>query len=276
MKILHVIPTYLPAVRYGGPMFAVHGLCRALARRGHEVAVHTTNLDGSGELDVPLDRPVERDGVVVSYFGVGLLRRLMVSPAMARALRRTIGDFDVVHTHSVFLWPPWAAARAARRRRVPYVMSPRGMLVGALIRRRSALAKSLWLRALERRNLEAAGALHFTSDLERDEAAALGIPVTRGAVIPNGVDLGEGGASVAAVGDYILYLGRINWKKGLERLVEALGLEPRLKAIVAGPDEEGYQSSLERAAARAGVKDRLRFVGPVYGADKWEIGRAHV
>src|SRR5260370_167350 len=43
MRILHVVPTYLPATRYGGPIYAVHGLCRALAARGHDVTVFTTN-----------------------------------------------------------------------------------------------------------------------------------------------------------------------------------------------------------------------------------------
>jgi hypothetical protein len=36
VKILHVMPTYLPAVRYGGPMFSVHALCRNLIALGHE------------------------------------------------------------------------------------------------------------------------------------------------------------------------------------------------------------------------------------------------
>jgi hypothetical protein len=44
VKILHVVPTYLPARRYGGPIVAVHGLCRALVRRGHDVTVFTTNV----------------------------------------------------------------------------------------------------------------------------------------------------------------------------------------------------------------------------------------
>ncbi len=44
MRILHVVPSYLPAVRYGGPIFTVHGLCRALAAKGHELQVFTTNI----------------------------------------------------------------------------------------------------------------------------------------------------------------------------------------------------------------------------------------
>src|SRR5687767_6027187 len=46
MNILQVVPTYLPARRYGGPIESVHGLCKALVARGHDVTVFTTNVDG--------------------------------------------------------------------------------------------------------------------------------------------------------------------------------------------------------------------------------------
>jgi hypothetical protein len=48
-----------------------------------------------------------------------LLRRLYWAPALGRALESEIGKFDVVHLHSVFLWPTWAAGRAAREAGVP-------------------------------------------------------------------------------------------------------------------------------------------------------------
>src|SRR5262245_51725168 len=137
MRILHVIPSYLPAVRYGGPIFATHGLCRALVARGHEVTVFTTNIDGPESSPVLTELPVNLDGVQVRYFPCPLLRRLYWAPALARALNNEIGQFDAVHLHSVFLWPTWAAARAAHKAGVPYVLSPRGMLVKELIRRRS-------------------------------------------------------------------------------------------------------------------------------------------
>ena len=70
MKLLHVLPAYWPAVRYGGPVFAVHGFCRELAARGHDVEVMTTNVDGPGDSDVPLQRPAWRDGVKPTIGGV--------------------------------------------------------------------------------------------------------------------------------------------------------------------------------------------------------------
>ena len=142
MRLLHIVPTYLPAVRYGGPIFAVHALCRALAARGHVVEVFTTSIDGPRNASVPHDKPVMLDGVKIRYFASPTLRRLSWAPALARALRREIAGADVAHLHSVFLWPTWAAARLARRAQVPYVISPRGMLVEKLIKSRHRLLKS--------------------------------------------------------------------------------------------------------------------------------------
>jgi hypothetical protein len=86
MRILHVVPSYYPATRYGGTIRSVHGLCAGLASCDHDVQVLTTNVDGPGVSDVPLDRPVMRDGVAIHYCSVGLGRRLYRSPAMGRDL----------------------------------------------------------------------------------------------------------------------------------------------------------------------------------------------
>jgi len=75
---------------------------------------------------------------------------------LGRALDQDIGKIDIVHLHTVFLWPTWVAARASRNAGVPYVLSPRGMLVKDLIARRSRLAKSAWIHLIERSNVEQA------------------------------------------------------------------------------------------------------------------------
>ena len=272
MRILNVVPTYLPAVRYGGPIHSVHGLCRALARAGHEVTVMTTSVDGDADSNVPLDTPVTLDGVTVHYFPSRTLRRLYWSWPMGRALPGAVAAADVVHTHSVFLWPTLAAARAARRQNVPYVLSPRGMLVNELIERRNARLKRAWIALFERSNVERAAAVHCTSDLERDEMLALGLAPRETLVVPNGVDPPED-LPPATRGDTILYLGRINWKKGLEQLIDALREVPHGQLIVAGNDEEALTPRLRAQAEKAGVAARVRFPGYVEGATKRELLR---
>lgn len=265
MKILHVVPTYLPARRYGGPIVAVHGLCKALVARGHEVHVMTTNVDGDTTLDVPTDRAVDVDGVQVRYFP-SPFPRLYWSPEMRRALR-DVRVYDVVHIHAVYLWPGVAAARAARAAGVPYVISPRGMLVPELIRRKSRAMKTLWLRLIERRGFAHAAAILFTSKLEWEDAKRVGIPLPSPVVVPNGVDIPPR-PDVPRDARTLVFLGRVNWKKGLERVIEAL---PRLHArlIVAGNDEENLTPRLRALAESVGAD--VEFTGPVYGAAKDEL-----
>ena len=188
MKLLHVVASYRPAVRYGGTIVSVHALCRALAARGHDVEVMTTSVDGPGDSLVPHGLPVDLDGVRVWYFRSRFLRRIYYAPELAAALASRIHEFDVVHTHAVFLWPLWAAARQARAAGVPYLMSPRGMLEKSLIARKSRALKSAWIRLVERRNLERAAAIHVTSKREAAELEAFHFKLPPIVTIANGVE----------------------------------------------------------------------------------------
>jgi glycosyltransferase involved in cell wall biosynthesis len=276
LKLLHVAASYLPAVRYGGTIVSVHGLCRALAQRGHEVHVYTTSVDGDRDSNVPHDTPVNLDGVNVWYFRSSRLRRLYWAPPLRRMLRSHIREFDIVHTHAIYLWPLWTAARVAQQAGVPYVVSPRGMLEKQLIEQKSALWKAGLIGFIERRTLEQAAAVHVTSTREADQAAAFGFQLPAVRVIPNGVAMEppSGGRvadailSITSGGPFALYLGRVNWKKGLDRLIAALPHAGRLRLVIAGNDEEDYTPQLMEAARHAGVVDRVIFAGPVHGADK--------
>jgi glycosyltransferase involved in cell wall biosynthesis len=278
MRILHVVPSYYPAVRYGGPIRSVHGLARALVSRGHEVHVYTTNVDGPKDADVPIGNAVDLDGVSVWYFPTGIGRRLYRSPAMGLALDQSISDFDVVHTHSVFLWPTTAAARAALKHRIPYILAPRGMLVPELIRRKSRFLKLSWLRTIERRNLEAAAAIHVTSNQEAEDLRRLGLRYKKCVIVPNGVEAPDPGRVGKGHQRWwnerrarILFLGRVNWKKGLDRLINAMSLLPEADLVIAGDDDDGYRATLEALAGDLGVADRVLFIGPLHGQEKWEL-----
>jgi glycosyltransferase involved in cell wall biosynthesis len=277
MRILQVVPTYYPAVRYGGPIFAVHGLCRALAARGHELHVFTTNIDGAGITATPVATPVDLDGVQITYFPCPLVRRLYWSPALGQALRHQIGKFDLVHLHTVFLWPTWAAARAARNIGIPYVLSPRGMLVKDLIARRSRLAKSAWIRLIERANVEQAAALHLTSQLEAAELARFGWPLPRLAVIPNATDeplssndkIAPDVEAITREQPLVLSLGRLSWKKGLDRLLQAFAHTQSGTLAVVGTDDENFAPQLVKLAADLQIADRVRILPrTVVGSEK--------
>ena len=282
MRLLHVVPTYLPARRYGGPIVAVHGLCRALAVRGHEVEVYTTSIDGPRDSAVPHDAPVVLDGVTVRYFASPGLRRLSYAPALSRALRGAMARFDVAHLHSVFLWPTWRAARIAQAAKVPYVISPRGMLVKRLIASRNRLIKSAWIALIERANLERAAAIHATSDVERRELEQFGWNLPRTIVVPNAVDEvdesarnGPASPDIAALGreqPLVLFFGRLARVKGLDRLLRAFACTERGILAIVGTDYENLTNELGELAGSLNIRHRVRLVTRlVSGADKEHV-----
>jgi glycosyltransferase involved in cell wall biosynthesis len=245
--------------------------------RGHEVHVFTSSMDGPNDLDVPLMTPVDMDGVLVRYFPVRTLRRLCWCPAMQTVLKREVASFDLLHLHSVFLWPTWAAARSARAAGVPYVVSPRGMLGRAVIRRKNPWAKSAWIRLIEQKTLRDAAGMHVTAELEREEVEALRLRLPKIFCIPNGVSYPQSYAALSegpfadVAKPYALFLGRIDEKKGLDRLLAAWNLVPNLTLIIAGNDENRYQKKLEKIADDQHISARVRFIGLVSDEHKWAL-----
>jgi len=281
MRILHVVPSYFPAIRYGGPIFAIHALCRALTSRGHVVEVFTTSIDGPTNSAVPHDVPVILDGVKVRYFESSYLRRLSWAPSLGRALRREIKGADVVHLHSVFLWPTWVAARVALGSGVPYVVSPRGMLVQKLFEARHRLLKRAWVDLIEKSNLEKAAAVHVTSGIEAADLAEFGFRLRQVVTIPNGVDGSDNVPTRNPADDIralktseplILFFGRLSWKKGLDVLLHAFAHTQTGTLAIVGTDDENLSPQLSKLARELDIAHRVQFVPrTVTGSDKEHV-----
>jgi glycosyltransferase involved in cell wall biosynthesis len=280
VRIAHIVPSYLPGHRYGGPIASVHGLSRALVQRGHEVDVWTTDMDEGQRLDVPLGERVEIDGVDVRYFQTRGPARVRWAPEFAGAFERAVGDYDLVQAHGVFVATTSRALSMAQRAGVPTVLSPRGMLMSSMLEARGAFRKRWWLRQFDERNLRGLVGLHLTAEAERRELPNLGFRWTKQvAVIENGVEpasfdgdwtaLREDVAALCtADARFLLFLSRVHWKKGLDRLTGALARLPEdIHLAVAGPDE-GYGNELRHLIRQHGLESRVQVLGAVRGADK--------
>jgi glycosyltransferase involved in cell wall biosynthesis len=149
------------------------------------------------------------------------------------------------------------------------------MLVPEMVARKNSLVKRFWLRFIERHNLEQAAGLHVTSRLEIEDARRFGYHLPPCHLVPNGLESDDSTGELSPLirgicgsGPYLLFLGRVNWKKGLDRLIRALPQVTGAPLVIAGNDEEGYRSTLETLAREVGVTERIIFTGPVAGADK--------
>lgn len=167
MKILQYIPTYAPAWSFGGPVRSVSLLSEGLAALGCEVHVLTTLAGVPSSESIPPNQTIDRNGVKVTYFetsiGLGIS-----SLKLKRAVRNRLQDFDLVHVTGIWQPTAVAACRAAERIGVPYVVSPRGAL-SPYSWSAGRLKKSIYYLLAERRNIQKAAGIHYTSDLERRE-----------------------------------------------------------------------------------------------------------
>jgi len=280
MRVLHVIPSVSPL--RGGPSKAVFGMVKALRGLGVDASILTTNDHGPGiDRSLPPGRWIERQGVPLLAFGrwsppLRPLREFALSPALSSWLRQHIHAYDLLHVHAIFSFPSTWAMLQARRAGVPYLVRTIGQLSPWSLSQ-SPARKRWMLRLVERGNLNAAAALHFTSRAEQQEAAALSL-TPPSLVLPLGVSVDAAPAREvppAAAGPVrFLFLSRLHPKKGLERLIEALALLQRQQPeadwtlAIAGSGPADYERALRRLAQQSGIDPRCRWLGHLEGSTK--------
>lgn len=189
-------------------------------------------------------------------------------------------DFDILHSHGLWMYPSIAIRRWSILTGRPYVVSPHGMLEPWALRN-SAWKKRIARAAYEDANLKEARCLHALCRSEAGAIRSLGLcnPVV---IIPNGADFARESrlqprwaASLAADARVLLFLGRLHKKKGLENLLEAFSAVIRLsdrampwRLVIAGWDDGSYEGYLRSKVRDLRLSELVFFVGPQLGEEK--------
>ena len=294
MKILYAVHGYKPAYRIGGPIHTVSATAERLVRKGHEVIVFTTNSNMDKDLDVPINQPIDVDGVEVWYFKrkepiqkwlpfVPYLSKsigFLYAPTMREQLDRIVPFVDVVHTQMPFVYPTYAAGKAAIRHRKPLFYHQRGVFDPERLKFRS-LKKRLYIAAVDCPVMRRATTLFALTEAEVRSYRALGVH-TPCRVIPNGVDVVErqqaieGSAfsfhDISPDDLVILFLARLHPIKGADKLIRAFlmihKMFPRAKLVMAGPDEFRIVEKYRQKILEEGAGNRVLFPGMVIGKAK--------
>lgn len=283
MNILIVTLAYEPAIAFGGPVRVVQNNARELVRRGHHVTVYCTNrLDRQHKV---ASGTVERQdqGVRVVYHNTWFMSRWRgnfgpsFSPGMVAYLLREGRVFDLIHINEARAFTTVAAALYAQAAHIPYVIQPHGSFTYGL---RAQRLKQTYDKVVGRIVYSKAIRVIALRPEESAECEAVGIPHDRITVIGNAIDLTawhvqkESGVGFRARfgipndARLVLFLSRLDKKKGPDLLVEALAQlgAPDVYCAFAGPDD-GYQDYVQQLAIDYGLSDRVIFTGLLRNAD---------
>ncbi|MFN0134279.1 MAG: glycosyltransferase [Phycisphaerales bacterium] len=252
-------------------------LCAGLAQRGHEVTLVTFEAR-----DVPeawkAGEPGQPKVLEIPPLG-GPIK--LLSRWSRRTLEVLFSKADLVHIQEIWLPASAHVAQIARRVGTPYVLSAHGMLDDWSMAQK-ALKKQAYLRLVGNQMIRGAGVVHCTAEGEARQARRW-LPKDRAGVVPLLLDMepyrilpAREACRAALPGDSTLptigFMGRLHPKKGIERLIEAVGaLAARgqhAEVLIAGTGAAEYQRELEALATARGVRGRVHFLGHVTGAAK--------
>jgi glycosyltransferase involved in cell wall biosynthesis len=284
MRILRVIDTLDP--RTGGPGVGVRAITPVLHALGHQTTILTCDTPGAADVTVPGAEVIPLGPAKGSY---------RHCPALRPWLQRNLPRFDAAFVHGLWQSPGRAVHLAAREHGVPYFVYPHGMLDPWFRRAYPAkhIKKWLYWQLVERHVLRDAAAVIFTCDEERRLARQSFSPYH---CVERVVNYGTAGAPAGnpaqqieawkkfcpALGErpFLLFLGRIHPKKGVDLLLHAYqqlvartAHPPAL--VVAGPAENPeLVQHLKTVAKSLPSHAAVHWPGLLQGDAKWGALRA--
>lgn len=277
---------------------SVSRLSEVLLSREIKIEVLTTNANGAIELAVHTGRQQLVDGVPVTYYNRLTRDHTHFSPGLFLALIKKINALKrsprlqpanhniepnphnlqhIVHIHAWWNLVSVISCLIAVVKGAQVVLSPRGTLSSYSFGNRNNFVKKLIHNIISKPLLKRCH-LHATSENEKQELLRLLNPKSI-TVIPNLVTLAHPKPFNITQEDVtikLLFLSRIEHKKGLELLFEALkGLEADYHLTIAGTGDEMYINSLKQLSSSLKIDEKISWIGLQSQELKFDVMASH-
>ena len=280
MKVLLVINALGDV--YGGISKVAIELSEVIGKLGISVDLVTTNANGRVVVDEPLFTWIKKKEYRVQYFPYWDVFDYKFSPSLTFWLFQNASNYDLVHTHGIFSYPVLSAYWACNNSNTPYIVSPHGMLEPWALAYKSN-KKKMYFSFLEKPALNKAAAIHMMASTEAANVRNLNLKVPL-FTLPNGIhridfnslpnpDIFYQRFPETRNKKLIIFLGRIDPKKGLDLLAKAFTkahqVFPDTQLIVAGQDNTGFLPIAQSYFEEAGCSEAVTFTGMLTGEMKY-------
>ena len=252
----------------------VHNLARHLARTGHAVTLITRGDCQSAAQREQVDGiPVWRVPFVPVYPLHVHLHGLFVN----RLVSRLESQFDVINLHTPLPPPVRTRLPVVITVHTPMKADTRAIPVTDLVSLAIRLQAPVSFR-IEQALLASSGLVTAVASSVAQELAEYGLDPAQVVVVGNGVDhelFVPGGNGESKSSPYVLYAGRLGYRKGLLDLVECARLvcehRPDVRFIIAGKGP--MEPRLRTAISQAGLDGQCELVGHI--SDRRELVRLY-
>tara|TARA_B110000211_G_scaffold234720_1_gene305856 strand:+ start:981 stop:2141 length:1161 start_codon:yes stop_codon:yes gene_type:complete len=275
MKVLHIVENLDES--YGGPAKSVPFLVSHLNKLGIQNVIFAAKIHDQEQNYLVDDYKL--DVRKFSTFGV---RKARFCPDLIASLENEVTADSIIHIHTLWTYPAYAAFQVAKSSGVPLVVSTRGMLYEWSMKQ-NKLVKKFAMWCFQKALLRRANIIHITESGEEAAVRRLGIN-TVPTLVPNGIDLNEFASlkdqteAKADLGlqsdkNYILFMSRIHPKKGLIHLIEAWSSLSKQYTdwdlLIVGPvDDEAYLNEILGVLGNKGLRDKVVLTGMLHGTKR--------
>lgn len=270
-------PSYFPAHSFGGPIQSVHllntHLCKCI-----DLEIYTTNAGLTNDTNITINKKTFIGNTPITYFSFLGYQHFNFSIYMFFALFKNVRNFDLVHITAVWNFTSLAAALACQFHKIPYIVSPRGTIYPETMAMGRASFKAWYMKYLALPFLKKSAAIHYTAEDEMQKVQQhLGLQ--NGIVIANGIAAVKNKKTAFPEfipnTEFLLFLGRIDAKKGLDLLIDAFRdtskINLNLILVIAGPDSNGHLQVIKNKIKLHNLQQKVVFTGQVLGLQKQQL-----
>ncbi len=283
MKILQIIPYFIPAYSYGGPVKVCFDLSTELVKRGHQVTVVTTDtLDGNNRIS----------NLTEVVNGIKIIRFKNISNSLAKNcnaylpigfyswVKKNIQNYDIVHCHDFFTYQNIVIRYFCKKHNIPFIIQPHGTLSPIRQKAKFKRAKKLFLTLFDKLLKDSQNIIALTI-AEKNEISNINKKlINKIKVIPNGLNLKEF-KNISKINlhkkynipkdDKIIgYIGRLQYIKGIDislRILSKIKSNLKFTYLIIGPNE-GEKEKLKKLINKLGLEKNVIFTGILNGQEK--------
>ena len=208
----------------------------------------------------------------------------MYCPDSSKIAKKIVSSFDVVHIHNWYYHLGMSFAKICSEQKIPFVISFYASLqknAHKIKQSQKSLADLMYTKKL----IKKANALHSAGDLETEEYIKWGANGKKIYRIDNGVTMDNfkikkpskifQKLQINSKTKYILFLSRIDQKKGIEILMESFSKITKkhndIILIIAGTGDQDYTEKIKKYSQELGIEHVVKFSGYVSEDEKLDL-----